>query len=155
MIVNYFQHPEQEKFALYLQQVWRETLDFPVFIKEYPWNIFRSCLEKKDFHVAGCYESAFCNDPLEFLQRFEEQESICNYPSWDHAHYQAINSSITVSKGIERDRLIHKAASILAHQTPYIPICTGSIFYSQHSQLCRSIFDVAGSVDFRFSTLGK
>lgn len=105
--------------------------------------------------MAGCYASAFYNNPSDLLQRFKEKSGISNFPSWYDADYQNSVSAISHTNKEGQDRLVKQAASILTHQTPYIPVYNCSMVYAKHPQLHGEIFDAGGCVDFRFSFLEK
>jgi len=151
LVLSYAQLPGHGELARYLQSIWGETFGLTVHLQAQPWNIQRSLLEKKDFQIAGCFTGSFDKDPLEVLQRFEEPNSITNFPNWSDANYQAEIAAIYRSKAEDKEQSTHKAASILACQVPFIPICMQSLLFAKNPKLNGEIIDASGCVDFRFS----
>jgi len=153
IVLHCVARPDHSMLARYVQKAWQKELGLRVQIKELPWNPFYSLLEKKHFQMAGCLVNAFSQDQGEFLQRFEDQDSLFNFSQWEDMRYKSFVQSIATAEGKEKERLVREAATVMAHNAPYIPICTQTLLYAKNPSLRGELFDIGGCVDFRFSFL--
>jgi len=151
--IFYYQGSDQERFSKYLQHLWQHLFGLSVHLHGYPWNTFRAYLEKKHFHIAGCYESALSNDLFEWVHRFQDRDGMSNFSNWFDEQYQQIFSTLKDSTEKTRTHILSETTALLEAETPYIPVCIGSFAYVKHPKLCAEVFDPAGCVDFRFAFL--
>lgn len=155
LILNCVKRPEHIELARYFQRTWKEAFDLDITINELEWNTFYSNLEKKQFHMAGCFMNAFSKDPSEFLQRFENRNGLFNFSDWEDDSYRSTVEDLSDITEPLKQTHIFKAAAILADETPYIPICTQNLLYVKNPKLKGELFDIGGCVDFRYAFLEK
>ena len=153
--LSYAQYANVKPLAEYLKNSWEEALGLTLQLQVNEWNVLRQNLEKGNFDVGGCFESAFYGDPLELLERFESLGN-GNYCQWQNECFKQklalIKKESDEKKQIE---LLIEAESILADETPFIPVFRAMHFYAHHPELKDYVFDATGCVDFAYARLNK
>jgi len=145
----FYQRPTYTDLALYLKKRWESLFDITINLQGMEWNQFSDRLDKREFQLGGCVESALCQDPLDLLSRFEKSTSMLNFSSWEEASYQNTIKQAQESLSLEtRNQLLHQAERILIDAMPVIPIVNRQSTYAHHPNLKGFKFDHGDCVDF-------
>ncbi|MFZ0565999.1 MAG: hypothetical protein WAM28_07430 [Chlamydiales bacterium] len=115
------------------------------------WNILRSHLEKGEFQMGMCGESALYPDPSELLERFGSIKT-SNFSQWEHSIYL---EKLNLAKKLpdQRTRYLREAEELLFEEMPFIPICNFNALYIHNPKLKGYALDHNGCVDFRWAYL--
>jgi len=141
--LSYFTNPKMKVLAQYLEQKWHKILNIRIKLIGKDWNHFRSCQEKGDYDIGGCYETVLFPDPIDLLQRMEKK------PGWENKEYQQIISSMkSTADKKQRSLLLEKALAILDDDMPLIVISNANQIFALNSHLKGYFFDYTNSVDF-------
>ena len=151
LTLSHSQGAGRKQLTEYLGQVWKDTFGIDVAFQSLEWTTFHSNLEKGEYQVGGCCASCIYGDPVELLERFENQHAY-NFPNWVHPTYRkTIELARHTSEKEKRNQLLAEAEEILLEHSPFIPICNYVHLYMHHPKLKNYAFDSSGCVDFRWA----
>jgi oligopeptide transport system substrate-binding protein len=151
---SYYPTPGHAQLVHYLKARWEEVFDISIVLEGLPWNTLCSQLMRGNFDLAECTESAFSQDPIELLQRFEHKNSPYNYTGWSDSTFQNKMAAIRSSQSLaEREQFLRQAEECLYQGLPFIPIVNRKFMYSTSSSLIDYVIDETGCVDFRWAKL--
>ena len=151
--ITYSQQTGRKQLAEYLQQAWSKAFGIEVLAVAQEWNVLRKNLETGHFQVSGCYEAAFYNDPIEFMDRFTTRNPN-NFSKWvDVGFQEKIEMARKESDSDKRMKLLSEAEQIFADQMPFIPICSDEFMFTHPSNLKGYVFDFVGACDFSRASL--
>ncbi len=152
----FYQSSDHANLALYLRKRWESLFDITINLQGMSWNQFCDRLDKREFQLGGCVDSALCQDPLDLLSRFEKSTSLPNFSSWEDPLYQNIIRQAQKTFSLEkRNQLLRRAEAILIDSMPLIPIANSRSFYAHHPKLKGFIFDHGACVDFTQAYMEK
>jgi oligopeptide transport system substrate-binding protein len=142
----------RKQFSEYLKETWEKAFGLKIQLQASEWNVFRAQLEKNDFDMAGSFESALYNDPLELIERFEEKAN-WNFSLWENQLFKKKIAQIREesNKDVRNDLLI-EAEDILVTEVPFIPIFRNIHIYYHPKDLKNYKIDSAGCIDFSYAT---
>jgi oligopeptide transport system substrate-binding protein len=154
LILKYAQLPGHTECAHYLQATWQKALGLSIHLQGQSWNLLRSQLEQKDFHITGCFENILSPDVGEFLKRFRDKGNYSNFSNWEHRKYRLMMDEVDSQEEHDILPFIEHLNFLLNDQIPFIPICKRPILYIKNPKLQGEVFDQGGCVDFSFTSLG-
>lgn len=153
--ITYSQQTGRKQVAEYLQQAWSKAFGIDVLAVSQEWNVLRKNLETGHFQVSGCYEAAFYNDPIEFMDRFTSQNAN-NFSKWvDVAFQEKIGMARRESDSDKRMKLLSEAEQIFVEEMPFIPVCSDEFMFTHSSNLKGYVFDFVGACDFSYASLDR
>ncbi len=145
---NYSNQTRRDELASYLQDTWGKTLGIKIHLKKDKWNHFRSDLEKGNFQICGTIQDTLNENTLEFLQRFEGDNS-WNFSKWSHLVYrELISTAKNEIDPIKRQELKMQAEKILSEHLPFTPLFNYVHLYAVHPRFKCPFFDAEGCIDF-------
>lgn len=151
--ITYSQHANRKQVAQYLQETWNRVFGIEVEAIPQEWNMLRSNLENGQFQVAGVYEAASYNDPLQLLEKYKTLNP-SNFSKWVNPEYAETLSLAKMEANSEkRAALVSKAEQILMKDMPFIPICGDRFLFAHHPALSGYIFDGSGACDMSKASL--
>ncbi|MFZ0565333.1 MAG: peptide ABC transporter substrate-binding protein [Chlamydiales bacterium] len=151
LTVSFTQGAGRRQFSEYLGEVWKETFGIEVGFQSLEWTTLHHYFEKGKYEIGGWCCSCFYGDPVELLERFENNHAY-NFSNWVHPTYRkTIELAKKAHDQEKRDQLIAEAEKILFECTPFIPICNFVHYYMHHPKLKDFAFDCSGGVDFRWA----
>lgn len=151
--ITYSQQTNRKQLAEYLQQTWSKAFGIKVRAVSQEWNVLRKNLETGHFQVSGCYEAAFYNDPIQFLDRMTTRNPN-NYSKWVDGNFQEkVGLAKKELDTVKRMKLFSDAEQILMNQMPFIPVCSDEFMFSHPTNLKGYVFDSVGACDFSHASL--
>lgn len=154
LVISYSQQAGRKQLAEYLQQAWSQAFGIKVQAEAVEWNVLRSNLEKGLFQISGCFDAAFCNDPIEFMEKLASIGPN-NFSKWiDPDFTKKIMQAKKEPSEENRMLLLSEAEEILMQQMPFIPIISDEFMFAHNPQLKGYVFDCVGGCDFSRATVG-
>ncbi|MBB64499.1 MAG: ABC transporter substrate-binding protein [Waddliaceae bacterium] len=141
-----------QKIAQAVQEQWREVLGIDISLDNFEWKVYLDKLQKRDFQIGRLGWVADFNDPVTFLEMYEEGDNPINHTGWENVRYAALLQRASQTVNIERRKnLLHEAEKILMDEMPIAPLYFHTNAYLKHEQLKGVVFSPIGHVDFKWA----
>lgn len=140
-----------KNLCIMLKQIWEQAFNIKVELRSSEWNVLKTNLEKGNFCMASCTESALFPDPIELLERFETYNT-SNLCRWVHSDYQdCIAQARETADPNSRKDLLKYAEELLMREMPFIPVSNRNHSFAYPKNLKNVLVDPSGYVDFRWA----
>lgn len=111
-----------ERIAVVIQQMWRQTLNIDVTLRNQDWRVFLASKRSGDYHIARSGWVADYYDPNSFLDMFVT-EGGNNDTGWSNARYdELIGLAARTEDQHQRMEYFQEAEAILLDEAPVAPI---------------------------------
>lgn len=147
---SYNTNEAHHKIAQAIQQQWRNNLGIRVRLENLEWKVYLSKLRTQDFEIGRLSWLADFNDPLAFLELFEESEIDLNSSGWEDPEFQKLllqaRSTLDHQK---RSDLLSQAEEILMDEVPAIPLFFLTNSYLKSNLLHGETLSITGTIEFK------
>ena len=131
-----------------------EEMGIKVNIKALEGKIFLEAIKKGEYQIANASWIGDFNDPVNFLELFQDKNSPLNKTLWENKTYQKHLKASQISRSSEERILEFKQAEeILMKEFPIIPLFFYTFSYRKSPQLSGVYLSPLGQLDFRWAKL--
>lgn len=144
----------EEKLAEFIQGSWKKIFSIQVHLRKVDWHHLLDSARKKNYQIAAVPISAVFEDPMSFIDRFEE--SSYNYSGWESPSYKKwflLGQKEPDEK--KRKEFLAEAEAILLDELPVIPISQQSCQYLIHDSLHNFLVTNLSEANFRYAYFSK
>jgi len=150
----YATNERNHKIAQAVQQQWNRVFGIKVNIKALEGKIFLEAIKKGEYQIANASWIGDFNDPVNFLELFQDKNSPLNKTLWENKTYQKhLKASQISSSSEERILEFKQAEEILMKEFPIIPLFFYTFSYRKSPQLSGVYLSPLGQLDFRWAKL--
>lgn len=126
---------DHRKVALAIQQMWKETLNIHVELKNQEWKVYLNTMSNLEHYIARRGWIADYVDPSNFFEVFLSTSGN-NNSGWKNAEYDELMQKIKDESNREaRFALFDEANSLLAEEMPILPI----YYYSDINLVAKNV----------------
>lgn len=146
---TYLSTEGNRRLAQAIQQQLREVLQIELDLRSFEWKTFLQKLRSKDFVLSLSAWIATYNDPMSFLERFVQQDSLNNDTEWeDKEYHNLISLSCSDTNSMSRYMHLEQAEDIFMQQAPQIPLFYRKFAYVHQPHIYNICISSTGIIFF-------
>ncbi|MED1958378.1 peptide ABC transporter substrate-binding protein [Brevibacillus formosus] len=145
-----------KKIAKEIQDQWKKNLGVDIKLENKEWKVYLEDVHQGNYQIArGGWLGDF-NDPINFLEMFQEQDGGNNDTRWGNSKYkELLNQSALEQDPEKRKAILMQAEQILMDEMPIMPIYFYTQSWVQNENLKDVVIDGLGAIDFKYADLTK
>ena len=121
LTLSYKGSPIDKRIAQTLQKIWEEELGIKVQLEQFDPTSLTQKLYAKNFTLAITAWIAQVHDPINFLERFKEEDAPKNYSGWGNENYKSLLEKALVSMD-QREEFLRDAQLLIEENALLIPL---------------------------------
>ncbi|MFG0215872.1 peptide ABC transporter substrate-binding protein [Brevibacillus porteri] len=145
-----------KKIAEEIQGQWKKNLGVDVKLENKEWQVYLDDVHQGNYQIArGGWLGDF-NDPINFLDMFQEKDGGNNDTRWGNQKYkELLNQSALEQDPEKRKVILMQAEQILMDEMPIMPIYFYANSWVQNENLKDVVMDGLGDIDFKYADLAE
>jgi len=143
-----------KKIAKEIQDQWKKNLGVDIKLKNKEWKVYLEDVHQGNYQIArGGWMGDF-NDPINFLEMFQEKDGGNNDTRWGNPKYkELLNQSALEQDPEKRKAILLQAEQILMDEMPIMPIYFYANSWLQNENLKDVVMDGLGDIDFKYADI--
>ncbi len=145
-----------KKIAKEIQDQWKKNLGVDIKLENKEWKVYLEDVHQGNYQIArGGWLGDF-NDPINFLEMFQEKDGGNNDTRWENPKYtELLNQSALEQDPEKRKAILTRAEQILMDEMPIMPIYFYVNSWVQNENLKDVVMDGLGDIDFKYADITK
>lgn len=132
--------------------MWKKNLGVDVQLNNQEWNVYIDELNKGNFQIGRMGWIADFNDPITFLEMFEDKNGGNNNTFWENSKYQQLlDQSRKEQDPKKRYDILKQAEKILMTDMPAAPIYYYTDAWVQDENLKDVVMSSTGDIQFKWA----
>ncbi|MFS0558483.1 peptide ABC transporter substrate-binding protein [Brevibacillus sp. 179-C9.3 HS] len=145
-----------KKIAEEIQDQWKKNLGVDVKLENKEWKVFLEEVHEGKYQIARGGWLGDYNDPINFLEMFQEKDGGNNDTGWENSKYkELLNQSALEQDPEKRKAILKQAEQILMDEMPITPIYFYTNSWLQNENLKDVVMDGLGNIDFKYVDITK
>ncbi|MCQ9282760.1 ABC transporter substrate-binding protein [Priestia megaterium] len=150
--ISYNTDEGHQKVAQAVQDMWKKNLGVDVQLNNQEWNVYIDELNKGNFQIGRMGWIADFNDPITFLEMFEDKNGGNNNTFWENPKYQQLlDQSRKEQDPKKRYDILKQAEKILMTDMPAAPIYYYTDAWVQDENLKDVVMSSTGDIQFKWA----
>ena len=135
-----------------LQNQWLQAFGIKIELEGVDNESFFDRISKNDYTLSLGNWFADFNDPINFLEIFNNKAIDTNHTNWENTRYtELLETSYNCHSKQERDALLAQSEELLISEMPVIPILHFNTMYFKDNKLKDVVLTKMGGVDFKWA----
>lgn len=142
----------QSTLAQFVHDRWSHLFGIKIGINAQEWKSHLHNLTNGLFDCTRCSLRASSNDPVAFLEMFEDPEHPMQHSNWSHSRFlELFQKGRKSNNPQERAAYLNGAIAIFNDESPVVPLFYPSVCYIKNPRLKNEVINSRGSVDFKWA----
>ncbi len=152
IVLNYTPSTRITNIAQLVQDQWKKSFNIDVALEAVEIHCYRRNIREGLYQVGSGEWIADFNDPLAFLELFDEN-GISDTGWCNETFSKLLSESLTECDRVKRNEILQKAEKILVDEMPIAPIYHYAFDYVKKGYVKDVVLSPLGIADFKYATI--